>query len=193
MPRVGRPAPRFRLTDTAGKKRTLTEFRRRRVALFVFCGCSWCADVARHWGEAQCDGALLAAGAATPGSSPPLTLVVGSHLDAKGCRSLGARARLDPAQTVLLPDPEGTVAELYHADPCPRVYVVGEDGTLLYVNRGKTDAPRRASAAAIVARALQALRVRRQEARATYGLDDIVTPTDPPRTGGGALRQLRDP
>src|SRR5205823_9604883 len=92
----------------------------------------------------------------------PLTLVVGSHLEAKGCRGLAARAHLDPAQTVLLPDPEGTVAELFHADPCPRVFVIAADGTLLYINRGKADAPRKASAATIVAHALQALRMSQQ-------------------------------
>jgi len=165
-PRVGRAAPSFRLADTQGQKRSLAVFRGRRVALFVFCGCSWCAAVARRWAEAQRHGALsppsgAAASSGPAGGSPggpPMTLVVGTGLNSAGCRHLAERAGLDPAQTILLPDPEGTVADLYQAEPCPRVFAIGADGTLLYVNRGKEVAPRKAPAAAIVAHALAALR-----------------------------------
>jgi peroxiredoxin len=157
VPRVGERAPAFKLADASGRHRSLAEFRGRPVALFVFCGCSWCAAVAREWATAQ-RSASLSGPAASSGAERPVTVVVGSGMEAKGCRALAARAGLDLAQTILLPDPDHSVAEAYHADPCPRVFVIGADGTIRYVNRGQADAPRKAPAPAIVAHALAALR-----------------------------------
>ena len=136
------------------------------MALFVFCGCSWCYAVAREWAAAQRSGALSGAarvsGEVGPGpaadAAPPLiTLVAGSGMEAKGCRNFAAHTGLDPAQTILLPDPDRTVAEAYHAEPCPRVYVIDEGGTIRYINQGKDDGPRKAPAAVIVAHALAAM------------------------------------
>jgi Redoxin len=162
-PRVGQTAPSFRLSDTTGRRRSLAEFRGRPVALFVFCGCGWCAAVAHEWAAAQRSDALLAA-SATAGASngaalaSPITVVVGSGLETKGCRALGDRAGFDAAQTVLLTDPGHHVMEMYHAELCPRVFIISADGVLRYVNRGKEDTPRKVPAATIVEHALAALR-----------------------------------
>lgn len=161
-PAVGKPAPAFSLRDVNQKARSLAEFKGRRVALLFFCGCSWCIDVAREWGSLQRSGALAEANparnAAGRAAAPPITVIVGSTLDADGCRGFATRTELDLTQTVLLPDPDGTVVEAYHADPCPRVFVIGPDGVVRYINNGKDDAPRKAPALAIVSRALDALR-----------------------------------
>jgi peroxiredoxin len=155
-PAVGQPAPAFTLTDDQGKPRQLVEFKGRRVALYFFCGCSWCLDVAKEWAVLQRAGALAEKGTA---NGRPATLVVYSGLDAAAARQLAAAAGLDRTQTTLLPDPEETVAEpIYHAEPCPRVFVLDERGILRYTNNAEVDAPRKAPAAAIVARALDALR-----------------------------------
>src|SRR5262245_40132676 len=70
-PGVGSIAPAFTLADVEGKKRSLAEFHGRRVALFFFCGCSWCAAVAKEWGPLQRGGALE-----EKGVKPPVTVIV---------------------------------------------------------------------------------------------------------------------
>jgi hypothetical protein len=126
------------------------------VALFFFCGCSWCRDVAKEWAILQRAGTLVEK---EKKNGRPATLVVYSGLDAAAARRLAAAAGLDRSQTTLLPDPEESVTEpIYHAEPCPRVFVLDERGSLRYTNNGEDDAPRKAPAAAIVARALDALR-----------------------------------
>jgi len=156
-PTKGKPAPGFALADGEGKNRTLSEFRGRPVALFFFCGCSWCADVGKEWAQMQRGGAL-----ATPSPSKgktPITLVVNSGMDAVATRSLTAAYGLDPKQTVLLPEPDMTVTEtLYQADPCPRVFIVDGGGIVRYTNDGPEDGPRKGPALIIVSRALDALR-----------------------------------
>jgi hypothetical protein len=144
------------LPDTAGKKRSLAEFRGRPAALFFFCGCSWCSDVAREWARLQRSGSF--GKPSTSRSKVPITLVVYQG-SAEEVRTLSTTAGLDPAQTVLLPDPEMTVTmEIYKADPCPRVFVVDAQGIIRYVNNGKDDAPREAPALVIVSRTVDALR-----------------------------------
>jgi peroxiredoxin len=151
-PAVGRTAPTFTRADVEVKKRSLAEFRGRRVVLFFFCGCSWCAEVAKEWGLLQRGGALE-----EKGGKAPITVVVYEG-DAEPLRALAASAGLDPAQTALLPDPERTVARTYHAEPCPRVFVLDSKGVIRYTNSGKDDAPRKVLAIAIVSNTVDALR-----------------------------------
>ncbi len=170
-PTVGRPVPSFTLPDVDGKKRPLSEFRGRRVALFFFCGCSWCADIGKEWASLQRGGALAENGT-TQQNGPegrvskqaaakdaPVTLVVYSELSAESSRTLASYCGLDLAQTVLLPDPAMEVTQgIYKADPCPRVFIVDAAGNLRYTNNSKDDAPRKAPALVIVSRAVDALR-----------------------------------
>jgi peroxiredoxin len=155
-PTVQKPAPAFTLTDVDEKKRSLAEFRGRRVALFFFCGCSWCADIGKEWAQLQRSDALP-----KPGSSEksPITLVVNSGLNAAVTRTLAANYELDLTQTVLLPDPEMQVTKsVYRVDPCPRAFIIDGKGILRYTNNSEEDAPRKVPALAIVSRALDALR-----------------------------------
>jgi hypothetical protein len=146
-------APEFQLPDTEKKLRKLSEFRGRPVALFFFCGCSWCADVAREWAALQRGGALPAGR-----RGGPVTVVVYAGLDAEAARNLAAAAGLDPARTVLLPDPDSHVsARRYQVDPCPRAFVVDAAGVLRYTNQGADEAPRVAPGLVIASRTRDAL------------------------------------
>lgn len=148
-------APAFTLSDGDDHHRSLAEFRGRPVALFFFCGCPWCARCAETWGKFQ-HGGVLSAGSTT--STAPITLVVFSG-DAAAARAFATQAGMDLSQTVLLPDPTMRVTlDLYHAEPCPRVFVLDSKGLVRYTNNHKDDAPRTASALALCSRALDALR-----------------------------------
>lgn len=88
----------------------------------------------------------------------PLTVVVFSG-DAAAARDFAAQTALDPAQTVLLPDPALHVTlDLYQAEPCPRVFVLDSTGKIRYTNNHTDDAPRQAPALVIASHALAALR-----------------------------------
>jgi hypothetical protein len=155
-PRTGQPAPAFTLPDTGDKKRSLSEFCGREAALFFFCGCHWCLDVAKEWSALQRGGALTAE---ETGRKPPVTLVVYSGLSRDAARHLSTLGGLEPAQTVTLPDLKMAVSRgVYRAEPCPRVFVIDRQGLLRYTNDRPEDAPRTAPAALLAARTLDALR-----------------------------------
>lgn len=151
--------PDFALTDTHGKTRRLADFRGRPVALFFFCGCPWCQASAETWGRFQRGGALPSpVGASLVASATqPVTVVVFSG-DAVAAQAFATQTGLDPAQTVLLPDPDLRVTTAFQADPCPRVFVLDAQGKPVYTNNHKDDTARQASALAIDSRALDALR-----------------------------------
>lgn len=148
-------APAFALPDGDGHHRSLAEFRGRPVTLFFFCGCPWCARCAETWGKFQ-GGGVLPAG--SKDTATPITLVVFSG-DAAAARAFATQVGLDLSQTVLLPDPTMRVTQgLYHAEPCPRLFVLDAQGRVRYTNNHKDDAPRSAPALALCSRALDALR-----------------------------------
>jgi len=159
--RLQQLAPDFALTDSRGKLHHLSEFRSKPVALFFFCGCPWCQQCAQTWGQFQRGGALpLALPASLTSASPstPLTLIIFSG-DKAAARTFETQAGLDPAQTLLLPDPDLRVTAAYHADPCPRAFVLDAGGRVSYTNDHPDDTPRQASALAIASRTLDALRI----------------------------------
>lgn len=152
----------FTLTDTSGVSRHLSEFRGRPTALFFFCGCSWCRQCAQTWGQFQRGGVLTSDAASSQslsssGSSLPATLIVFSG-GSDAARDFASETGLAPAQTTILLDPDLKVTTAYHADPCPRVFVLDSKGSLRYTNNHKDDAARQAPALAIASRALDALR-----------------------------------
>jgi peroxiredoxin len=161
LPAPGKAAPPFTLVDADGKRRSLpSDLKDRPAALFFFCGCPWCAEVAREWGTLQRGNALTApAGSAgAPPTPAPVTIVVYSGTAAEA-KALLKETGLDAGQTWLLPDPELRVTQnLYHSEPCPRVFILDRGGSVRYVNAGPDDKPREAPAAVIAAKALTALR-----------------------------------
>jgi peroxiredoxin len=153
LPPVGGPAPTFTLADAEGKTRALAEGKGRPIALFFFCGCSWCADMAKEWATLQQGHALTGTA-----SMHPLTVIVYSGTAAEA-KDLAKASGLDLGQTLLLCDPDLHVTQdLYHSEPCPRVFVLDGRGVVRYVNAGPDDKPREAPATVIAAKTLSALR-----------------------------------
>ncbi|HET6384882.1 MAG TPA: redoxin domain-containing protein [Armatimonadota bacterium] len=167
-------APLFELKDPDGRPHSLVSYRGRRVALFFFCGCSWCADCAREWGSFQRGGVLKAASPGGQSSSKahaPITVIVFTG-GADAGRAFITAAGLDTHQTVLLLDPDLSVTvRSYHAEPCPRVLIIDSKGWIRYANRHPDDAPRTAPALAIISHALTALRASEKEQRLARGVN----------------------
>jgi peroxiredoxin len=163
-PVPGRPAPAFTLPDLNGKQHSLSEFKGRRVTLFFFCGCSWCAEVAKEWARLQRMGVLLDQEKPSKPTEkkavppPPKTVIIYFEMDAESARDLFTTAGLDPAQTTaLLDEPQDVTIRQYDADPCPRAFVVDDKGILRYTNNHADDTARKASTATIIARTMGAL------------------------------------
>ncbi|HEX5323361.1 MAG TPA: redoxin domain-containing protein [Capsulimonadaceae bacterium] len=156
---AGRAAPAFTLAGADGKQHQLSDYRGRPVVLFFYCGCQWCQQCAQAWGQMQRGGGLAPEPTNTkPGQPGPITLVVFAG-DAPSVRGFADQEGLDPAQTVLLPDEEMHVTlDAYHAEPCPRVFVLDGKGIVRYTNNHKDDAPRKAPALAIVSHVIDAVR-----------------------------------
>jgi len=147
-PLAGHPAPAFALTDAQGKPFSLAATRGHSTALFFLCGCPWCADVARAWGQAQRGGRL-------PASTRTLVVFAGAGAEAQ---AFAARNGLDLKQTTLLPDPDSKLTEgVYKMNSCPRAFTLDPAGLVRYTNDQADDQPRRAPAKTIVLRTSLAL------------------------------------
>lgn len=154
---AGSIAPIFTLNSTKGIPIQLRSLRGRPVALFFFCGCTWCHGVARIWGNFQRTGFL---DRGFRGDGPRTVIVFSGYPDA--ATSFLHETGLDAKQTILLCDPTMSVTEdKYHASPCPRVFVVNAAGRVTYTNDHGADRARSASATAIALRAIGALRALR--------------------------------
>jgi peroxiredoxin len=143
---IGRPAPVFITSDAQGKQKRnpVKEFAGQPFLLFFACGCSWCADFAKLWG-AEMRGR---------GKKAMRTVVVyaGSPSELKEW----ARQTTLPTSTLLIPDPEMRITEgLYHADPCPRLFVIDKRGIIRYVNVAPGQEPRKAPADLLLACVLE--------------------------------------
>ncbi len=147
-PQAGKLAPAFTLADAHGKSFSLTSVQGHPVALFFFCGCPWCAEVAHAWGKIQHDRHL-------PKSTQTLIVFAGSPADAL---NFAAKNGLDRKQTTLLPDPDSALTEnVYKLTSCPRAFALGRDGVIHYTNDHPDDQPRVVPAKTIVSRTLTAL------------------------------------
>ena len=143
-PRAGRPAPAFTRADAQGRPFALASERGHPAALFFFCGCPWCADVATLWGREQ-----------RKKSAPTVVVFAGTGAEA---RAFAARSGLDSGQTTLLPDPDSALTErVYKLNSCPRAFALDAAGLIRYTNDHADDQPRRAPAALIAQRTRQAL------------------------------------
>jgi peroxiredoxin len=173
--RAGSVAPDFTL-PAESKPLHLSQWDGRKIVLFFFCGCSWCQDVARQWGQLQSSDALLSApsrdsaGTAktsngrkaskpvSPDTLPPITIIVYSG-DIPEARAFAKNTGLVTAQTILLSDKDNEVTDnLYNTEPCPRVFVIDSKRIVRYVNDNPDDQPRQAPAELIVAKTLSAVR-----------------------------------
>ncbi len=175
LPQTGHLAPPFTRTDTTGKPFALAAARGRPLALFFFCGCPWCADVAQAWGRVQ-------RGARLPNSARTVVVFAG---DKAAASAFAAKNGLDLTQTLLLPDPDSKLTEtVYHANSCPRTFVVNPQGIITYTNDHPDDLPRQAPAKTIVLHAFEALGQTQTGQSATVGSEG----TEEEREAGTAQR-----
>ena len=135
---VGQPAPSFTLTDVAGQKRSLADFKGKTVVL------EWvnfdCPFVGKHYGSGNMQklqktytgkGVVwLQVNSSAPGKQghfPPAAVLEKN-------KERGA------ASTAYLLDGDGRVGQLYGARTTPHMYVVDTKGTLVYAG-GIDDTP----------------------------------------------------
>jgi peroxiredoxin len=138
---IGKPAPLFVAPDAGGKKRNpVKEQKGVPFLLFFACGCSWCADFAKLWATE-----MRGRGKKT---IPTVIIFAGSREEVT---EWAKQATLDKT-TLLFPDPEMRITDsLYHADPCPRLFVLDTHGIVRYVNTKKGEEPRKAPAELLLA------------------------------------------
>ncbi|HZH44121.1 MAG TPA: thioredoxin family protein [Lysobacter sp.] len=127
---VGQPAPAFKLVDSTGKTRSLSEFAGKTVVL------EWtnheCPFVRKHYGsgnmqkqqrDATAKGVVwLSINSSAPGKQ--------GHVD--GAAAEQVRTQVRAAQTAYLLDPSGTVGRAYGAKTTPHMYIIDPKGVLRY-------------------------------------------------------------
>jgi hypothetical protein len=134
---VGDPAPGFTLTDLHGEQHSLADYRGKVVVL------EWinpnCPFSRRHASEGTMMGlehgndvVWLAINSTNPDS--------GDYLQPAQHLAYNGKYGIDYP---VLYDPTGEVGHAYHAKTTPHMYVIGEDGTLLYAGAIDDDPPGR--------------------------------------------------
>lgn len=128
---VGQPAPDFSVTDSNGGTQSLAALKGKVVVL------EWtnheCPFVRKHYGagnmqklqaEAKAEGVVwLTIISSAPGEQ--------GNVDGATANGLTSSRNATPAAVLL--DPEGRVGRAYGAQTTPHMYVIGKDGTLLYM------------------------------------------------------------
>ncbi len=127
---VGKPAPSFSVVDATGKVRSLAEFRGRTVVL------EWtnrdCPYVEKHYGggamqrlqsDAARDGvvwlSIISSAPGKQGYLPP-------------SQALAHAARVGATPAAILIDASGAMGRAYGARTTPHMYVIDDQGTLVY-------------------------------------------------------------
>jgi peroxiredoxin len=131
-PEIGRPAPDFELTDTAGNAHRLSDFAGRKVVL------EWtnheCPFVVKHYGSGNMqkqqrkardehDAIWLTIISSKPGAQ--------GHVSPETADELTASRNASP--TAVLLDESGDVGRAYAARVTPHMYIIDEDGALVYM------------------------------------------------------------
>ena len=144
-PQVGKTAPDFTGVDSNGARVTLSALRGKLVVL------EWtnhgCPFVSKHYGAgnmqktqkaARVMGAVwLSVISSAPGRQ--------GHVDGAGANRLTETRDAAPSHVIL--DPKGTIGRKYEPTNTPHMFIVGKDGTLLYM--GAIDSIRSANPADI--------------------------------------------
>jgi peroxiredoxin len=135
---VGKPAPDFTLTDTAGKTHALSSFKGKFVVL------EWtnhdCPFVKKHY-----DGGNMQGLQKTYTGKDAVWLTIGSSAAGKQGNFTPEKwdaltKEKNAAPTAVLLDADGKVGRLYGAKTTPHMVVIGKDGTLVYMG-GIDDKP----------------------------------------------------
>ena len=128
---VGQPAPDFTGADSNGDTQRLSDYRGKVVVL------EWtnheCPFVAKHYGA----GNMQAQQKAATGKGVAWLSVISSapgyegHVSAAEANQLTARRGASPTAVIL--DPEGKIGRLYEAKTTPHMYIIDQDGKLVYM------------------------------------------------------------
>ncbi len=138
QPSVGKPAPEFTATDTAGETHSLTDFRGKTVVL------EWtnhdCPYVRKHYDTGNMQALQTDATAAGVVWLSIISSAPGKqgHVSAEEADKLTATRNAAP--TAVLFDPTGKVGKAYGARTTPHMYVIDAEGTLVYMG-GIDDRP----------------------------------------------------
>ncbi len=134
-PAVGQPAPAFTGLDSDGNSHALADFRGQTVIL------EWtnhdCPYVQKHYGT----GNMQALQKDTTSEGTIWLSVISSapgeqgHID--GATANALTKQRDAAPTAVLLDPAGEIGRMYDARTTPHMYIIDEQGTLVY--RGGID------------------------------------------------------
>jgi peroxiredoxin len=130
-PQIGQPAPAFTALDSNGQTQSLSALKGKVVVL------EWtnhdCPFVRKHYGagnmqklqaEAKSQGVVwLTIASSAPGEQ--------GAVDGAAANGLTASRKAMPAAVLL--DPDGKIGRAYGAQVTPHMYVIGKDGTLLYM------------------------------------------------------------
>lgn len=135
---VGQPAPAFELTDTAGKKHALADYKGKHVVLeWVNYGCPF---VQKHYGS----GNMQKLQKAYTGKGVVWLQVNSSATGKQGyypaAEAGSVNAKHHAVSTAYLLDTDGTVGKAYGARTTPHMYVIDPKGQLVYAG-GIDDKP----------------------------------------------------
>ena len=129
-PTIGEPAPAFSAIDTAGKTRSLAEFKGKTVVLeWTNDGCPY---VKKHYGS----GNMQATQAAAAAKGAVWLTIVSSAPGKQGAvtgaeaNALTADRKAKPAAVIL--DPAGAIGKAYEAKTTPHMFVIDGKGILRY-------------------------------------------------------------
>jgi peroxiredoxin len=126
--KLGQVAPDFTLKDAKGRSVSLHQFRGKRVLLNFYCGCSLCQSVAVRWQQMLKEKDLR----------PIAVLAIASYKpehDQEFRKETGAKF------PILFDTPNRDIATTYDSRICPRVWVLDEQGRILYTNPSPIEAP----------------------------------------------------
>ena len=144
-PEVGRPAPDFTGVDSNGVSVTLSALRGKPVVLeWTNHGCPY---VSKHYGAGNMQKTQKAARAMGAVWLSIISSAPGrqGHVDGAGANRLTEGRGASPSHVIL--DPKGAIGRKYEATNTPHMFIVGKDGTLLYM--GAIDSIRSADPADI--------------------------------------------
>ena len=144
-PEVGKTAPDFTGIDSNGAKVTLSALRGKLVVLeWTNDGCPY---VGKHYGAGNMQKTQKAARAMGAVWLSIISSARGTqgHVDGAGANRLTETRAAAPSHVIL--DPKGVIGRRYEATNTPQMFVVGKDGTVLYM--GAIDSIRSANPADI--------------------------------------------
>jgi peroxiredoxin len=129
-PEVGKPAPDFSGVDTMGKTWTLSDLKGKPVIL------EWtnhdCPYVRKHYSSGHMQDLQKEAAAAGYVWLSVISSAPGKQGHVSAAEADELTASRGAAPTAVLLDESGDIGRAYDARTTPHMYVIGEDGTLLY-------------------------------------------------------------